>query len=400
MAIGDAKAAVREEAATALGTLQVPSKGSISDLALALPAEKNARVRKAMAWALGQFGKQAAAAVPALAEMLKDKEPETRLAAVSALEKIGDPALPALARAIRSKHDDVRKAALDALAKSKGTATEDAVPDLVEALKADDTQVRLGAVIILGKIGPAARAAVPNLGEALEDANDEVGIKAAEALGKIGKAGVPALAKGLKSENEKVRKLAAHGLGQAGEAARVAAPALADLVADKKAGIEARTSAAFALARAGTGLKVPAQPLVDALIEKAGGKTQSEIEAANDFRRHISVALANIGTPAVEPLVDTLKELNPFVRQYVREALGKIGKPAVPALIDALKNGTSFPVRSGAIAALGEIGPAAREAVAELTAALQDPDRGISNAAKDALKKINKNTGKFDNVKD
>jgi HEAT repeat protein len=377
-ALQDSKAGVREEAAVALGTLKVQPKGVVKDLTQALRQEKNPKARAGMAWALGQFAESAASAAPVLAGLLKDKEPAPRLAAVEALAAIGDVALATLADALRSTHEDVRRAALAALAKSSAAGAEEAVPALTAALKSEDLQVREGAIVILGKLGSAAKSAVSALGNALEDPDHNLRVKAAEALGKIGKPAVPALAKALKSDNETVRSLAAHGLGDAGEAAGGVAKDLADLVLDKKAGLDTRKNAAYALSRVGRGLKIPPQPLIDALQEKD-----------DDLRRHLSVALGNIGEPAVAPLMDALKDLNPRVSFHVREALRRIGKPAVPALIDVAKNGKSATVRSGAIAVLGGMGADAGDAVDVLVVLLrQDPD--MRAAASGALGGIGK----------
>jgi HEAT repeat protein len=53
------------------------------------------------------------------------------------------------------------------------------------------------------------------------------------------------------------------------------------------------------------------------------------------------VALARIGEPAVEPLIDALKDENSEVRESATEALARIGKPAVEPLTEALKDENS-----------------------------------------------------------
>jgi HEAT repeat protein len=74
------------------------------------------------------------------------------------------------------------------------------------------------------------------------------------------------------------------------------------------------------------------------------------------------------------------------VRVGAARALGEVGpaaKEAVPALIAALK-GMDDGVRESAASALGRIGPAAREAIPALEAAARDGVWG----AESALKKI------------
>jgi HEAT repeat protein len=75
------------------------------------------------------------AAVPSLAETLRDPDQEVRLSAAMALESAGPQAAPA-------------------------------VPALVEALKDADANVRLWSCKALGSVGPPARAAIPALVDA------------------------------------------------------------------------------------------------------------------------------------------------------------------------------------------------------------------------------------------
>ena len=98
------------------------------------------------------------------------------------LVKIGPAAVPALAEALKDKDARVRFSTGRALGEI-GPAAKAAVPALIQALKDEDGSVRYQTVLALGKIGPAAKAAVPALKEALEDRG--LSRHAAEALGKI-----------------------------------------------------------------------------------------------------------------------------------------------------------------------------------------------------------------------
>ncbi|RZB32933.1 MAG: hypothetical protein AEth_00279 [Candidatus Argoarchaeum ethanivorans] len=82
-----------------------------------------------------------------------------------------------------------------------------------------------------------------------------------------------------------------------------------------------------------------------------------------DVRDAAAEALGEIGNEkAVEPLIQALKKYHPFgsrleSRYEISEALGKIGKPAVEPLIQVIKNkNIGFGVRNGAAFALGKIG--------------------------------------------
>ena len=72
-------------------------------------------------------------------------------------------------------------------------------------------------------------------------------------------------------------------------------------------------------------------------------------------RRNACYALNAVGTPAVEPLREALKDACEHVRSNAAEALGDLGntaEPAVPALIETLKD-PSGNVRARTIEALG-----------------------------------------------
>jgi len=76
--------------------------------------------------------------------------------------------------------------------------------------------------------------------------------------------------------------------------------------------------------------------------------------------------------------------------QEAARALGQLGPAAaeaVPALITALGDADAK-VRHSAVLALGQLGPAAVRAVPALTAALQDPTQSVIEASKIALQQI------------
>src|SRR5437660_2771778 len=67
-----------------------------------------------------------------------------------------------------------------------GREAAEAVPALADALKSDHLQVRQKAAMAIGKVGPDARQAVPALIKSLEDEAWTVRRNAAIALGQIG----------------------------------------------------------------------------------------------------------------------------------------------------------------------------------------------------------------------
>jgi HEAT repeat protein len=110
-----------------------------------------------------------------------------------------------------------------------------AVPGLTVALQDKEVvNCRLWAASALGKLGAKAKAAVPFLAAALKDDSGLVRIEAARALWKIdkAKAAVPALAEALKARDATTRYYAAKALADVGAGAKAAVPALVKALKD------------------------------------------------------------------------------------------------------------------------------------------------------------------------
>ena len=174
--------------------------------------------------ALSRIGPEAEEAVPALINVLKNREltkTESKLDQADwmissdagvALASIGRHAIPALADALRDEREYVRFDAASALSR----IGEPAVHALIEALRDEQVAVRLEAARALERIGPPAKRAVPSLIVALHDDNSPphlVPMYAARALGQIGKEqAIPALVEMLEEEDVHVRTHAAEAL--------------------------------------------------------------------------------------------------------------------------------------------------------------------------------------------
>ncbi len=117
------------------------------------------------------------------------------------------------------------------------------------------------------------------------------------------------------------------------------------------------------------------EPLINAL------KNENYI-----IRQQAAMLLGKIGdTRAVEPLISAFKDVNVYVASYASNALVKIGEPAVEPLIAALQD-EDWQVRVLAARALGKIGDA--RAVEPLVAAREDEDSRVQKEIDDALKKF------------
>ena len=153
-----------ELAGRALGAIRCRPEAVVPALVRHLSSEDSPR-RQAVAWALGRFGPAAVSAVRSLVKALPDKhgvDPEE----FSPLSLF----LPAL--------DGFCVRAL-------GRVGPLAVPALREALRSDESLVRLQSAQALGAIGPRAAAALPDLRRLLRESRAELRAAAAVAILRI-----------------------------------------------------------------------------------------------------------------------------------------------------------------------------------------------------------------------
>jgi HEAT repeat protein len=156
------------------------------------------------------------AAVPALLPLLEDAEPDTRLAALDALGRMGLAAASAETEVVACLKDEkIARNAVDALSRI-GVGARAAVPVLRKSLKAKPASVTRPrapgtrndrdrwetwaevtdwrtAAEAAGRFGPEAADAVPELVEVLEGNDDELAASAANALCRVGPAAWPAV---------------------------------------------------------------------------------------------------------------------------------------------------------------------------------------------------------------
>lgn len=106
----------------------------------------------------------------------------------------------------------------------------------------------------------------------------------------------------------------------------------------------------------------------------------------NGVRSNSIIALVEIGKPSVEPLIDILDDNNWHMKWQAAEALGEIGdKKAIQPLIKILNNENPW-VRKTAANALGSLGDEC--AVKPLRALLDDNDSDVREAAAKAITKL------------
>jgi HEAT repeat protein len=129
---------------------------------------------------------EAERAVPALARLLTDSDVDLRLTAAGGLARYGAAAklaIPDLTEAVRANDHDVRTAAATTLGTLAGPDLKPAISTLAAAVAADpNARVRQAAAETLGRCGPVALEAVGALRQALGDPIEEVRAAAGDAL--------------------------------------------------------------------------------------------------------------------------------------------------------------------------------------------------------------------------
>jgi HEAT repeat protein len=217
---------------------------------------------------------------------------------------------------------------------------------------------------------------IKGLVEALRYRDHVIGASAAEKLGELGDSGaVEPLIAALKDTKARVREAANRSLGKLGDR-RAVEPIIAAL---KDSNVWVRTAAASALGELADVRAI--EPLMAILKVEEG-----DASVLNEARR----AMVAMGASAIGPFMAMLKEPKSAARRRAEDALKEIGSPAVEALIEALKD-NNRDVRWTAVNTLGQIGD--RRAVEPLTAVLQDEDSNMRWNAIRALGNLNDDYG-------
>lgn len=382
-----------EAVARVLGLIGPLAADAVPELIAILQRQQaSTALRGEAAFALGRIGKPAGDIVPVLIAALKDRKMEVRQQAADALAWLDPPAraaVPALVAALKDEESKVVKKACNTLA---FIGDAGAAPALLETFQAGDEEVRAAAARALWHLGPKARQVMPALLSLAQGPIDKT-TPARVLLASFGPRVVPVLVDALHDEDAARRETAAEVLGRIGPPAR---PAVSELIAalkDKSSAVA--LTAAMALAEIDSTRARPAVPLLaDSIgtpgaaqaLANIGSDARSAVPALlaalkprkknseeDLIRTGARLALARIGTPAVQPLIDALKDKREGVAPLAGEALGWILPPpraAVPALREALTNDRAHAAVYAH--ALGQLAPLAHSAVPELTELLSD----------------------------
>jgi HEAT repeat protein len=323
-----------------------------------------------------------AAAAGPLVRVLKSRPARFQLEAARSLSRLGlDPrdSLPDLLDALRADDKQARRAVAEVVA---GLGAE-AQPHLVKLLSNPDAKAREAAARALGRMGVAARSARPALERVLKDPDAAVRSQAALALWAIdqdAEAALPVLTLVLKDLDTADRWEAVEAIGTIGAEARPAIRGIFEVLASalKDRDVRVRAQAARQLWRRERQAKVIVPLLRDVVTDRDLLARTMAVET-----------LGELGAEerAFGPLTQALEDRDLGVRLLAEEALARGGADAVPRLVEAL--GAKSPrVRLGAVRALGLIGPAARPALGRLGKLASEGDAALQAAARDAVRAI------------
>ena len=240
-----------------------------------------------------------------------------------------------------------------------------ALEQCLEALRSSDEKIRMAAVAALQAMG---KEAVGYLIQALNDPHYAVRIAAAEGLGEIGdRAAVEPLVLVCNDEREDVRIAAARALGEIGN--RRSIQPLIHLFNDRYHGV--RVAASDAVTVFGRDAHEPLEEALDDPVPSV------RVTAAR------TIGLIGV-VESIPVLIGHLGDAAPEVRWSVARALANFGTPAVEPLFLVLKKGGKD-MRLAAIDGLWEV-PDKRAGEA-LTYALADEDEEVRAKAEAALRK-------------
>ena len=320
------------------------------------------------------------------------------------LTKFGNAAIDILIKRLREDENPIMRANSARLLRE--LMAGEAVESLIEALKDTDAGVRLWSAYALYFLWDY-RAALPLI-PLLKDSDIRVRRQATWSIGAFRKPEVvKPLIEALKDEELEVRKAAADSLAQLGYK-RVVIP-LINLLNDDDKWI--RYSAIEGLGK--TGGKRAIEPLInrlesendnwvkDVIVHTLGElkdvrAVESLSRLINNPDRNLSkattIALGKIGPVSIPYLIEAFKTSRWEVCQRIATNLSHMGEPALQALLEDLKDKDSN-VRFWSCVALGRLGDS--RALPELEKLAQDDEgqnshgKKVKRAAQEAIEKIN-----------
>jgi HEAT repeat protein len=348
-------------------------------------------------------------AVAGLIEALGSDSKAVRIRAIRSLGEIGDASVVPHLSGILWDDNSVpiffsttstsQGEAVRSLIRIGERAPQAVIPVMLDGLRSPDPRIRTASARVLGSVSD--RSVVRGLLDALVfDVDSAVRYASYAALRQFRDVGaVPELLQGLRHSDARARTASAEGLGSIGDRSGVGG--LLDALA-YDVDPRVRTEAAKALGAIGDLAAVPGlldafrcDPDVDvlnaastALIRFRDPRVVSALldglrDPDSSKRRAAAGALAELAdVAAISVLLEAVGDESVQVRDYAGFALARIGRPAVPGLIQVLDSLNPLARRQAAVT-LKAIGD--DEAIPALERRCHDEDRGVAQAAADAI---------------
>ena len=398
-------------AAYALGQV---GKAIVPELRAAVTEESD-RLRRGAAKALGWIGPDAEAAIPELEDLLTAGEDDIdRIAAGSALARIGRAAVPALSKALSHEAAATRRFAATALGLSEADIGV-AVRPLLERVDDEDPAVRVAALSAYVRAaesatdeGDGVTEILPVLIRKLSDDDEEVRARSQQLLGRLpSESTLPSLLRVVEGNDAKAVRGAAGALRRAGVPAEDAIDRLLSALVrvdglatdpDFVAGIESFGAAAIEACLSALATPNLSEARRDTLCDLLGAVGQSAEERLLVALTHdnpvvrggAATALGRSAEPGAK-VFDNLRlrfaDDDAYVRAQAVRAWGELGDRA-PAALDELAHlleDSTARVRAAAVFALGRSSVGPRERVALVAEALEDKDPDVRARAAGAL---------------
>ena len=329
---------VRVSAAYVLYHLDTTTVGVVVPVLVDALCDANQAIRHEAAQVLGEIGKPAQAAVPALIQMLNDRcgTVETSRApwftssdcgvASFALAAIGEPVSNVVSALVRvlgrtDVSDCVQWSAAGAL-RIIGDPAYPTLPLLMEIFRDSQksARVRIQAAYTLAAIGEIDRDIVPLFTEGLQDRDQWIRLYSARLLGEMAESPKPLVPEWLKNAwgEWMLRPYFSKELGALTAPAETVVPALIQALVDDSHHV--RRMAAYALAKTGE----QAAEAVPALIETMKTEDMGGVAAE---------ALVKIGQPAMSALIDAARDADEILHRHAIYALEKMDVPEAKKII-------------------------------------------------------------------
>lgn len=172
-ALHDSEMWVRTAAAYALGRIGPASQEAAPVLQMLLKDPSN-HVRISACSALWQIQHRAEPLLPVLHEALRDPSYRLRGYAAQTLIQIGPPAYPLIPAILDSIKTQISPDSYNTILRLLSDADAEAVPDLAVALGYADSRVRMGALLVLGKMAPRIPSAAAEIQKSVSDTDPAV----------------------------------------------------------------------------------------------------------------------------------------------------------------------------------------------------------------------------------